>query len=173
MSDHLSERHLALSECPTLSVHDRYRQLAAYHVVSLDFRRAIQAMWASVSDLDAFLPLEALAESFRGRTSPLWLTSSGEAARFPSSEMADWQDIETLGAQHADISSMAISDRVRAIHGAAAYILLGQYGFAIQCLKSSASSADGISLESLAMGNVTVNERPAWVDCWQSDETLK
>lgn len=173
MSDHLSERHLALSGCPTLSIQDRYRQLAAYHVVSLDYRKAVQAMWASVSDLDAFLPLEALTESFRGRTAPLWLISSGEAARFPSSEMTDWQDIEDLGAQHADISSMAISDRVRAIHGAAVYILLGQYGFAIQCLKSSESSGDGMSLESLAMEGATVDEPPAWVDCWKSLESLK
>ncbi|WP_432263117.1 hypothetical protein [Cupriavidus sp. TMH.W2] len=165
--DLLTSRHLALSSDTTLPLGERYRQLAAYHVGSLDFRSAIQAMWASTVELQQFVPLEDLAATLRNEVAPLWLTSSGEAANYPSNEVDDWQDVDGLAEQHADISSMAISQRVKSVHGAIAYILSGRYGFAVQCLKSSEQAGEEISLEALASGSLSVDAAPEWIECWK------
>ncbi|WP_425953267.1 hypothetical protein [Ralstonia pseudosolanacearum] len=169
-AEHLTRRHLQLSEDSTLQVAERYRQLAAFHVGNLDYRRAIQAMWASTVPMDQFVSLEGLAASLRGLPAPLWLQNSGEAVDYPSCEVEEWLDVEGLAEQHADISSMAISPRVKSIHGAISYILSGRYGFAVQCLKSSEPSGEALSLGDLASGLVAVDPTPTWVDCWADRE---
>ncbi|MCT7325020.1 hypothetical protein [Ralstonia mojiangensis] len=165
-NDTLAKRHLALSSDSSLPVAERYRQLAAVHAMHCDYRRAVQAMWASSISLDQFVPLESLKEAFRIQAVPLWLASSGEAASYPSCEVDDWQDVEGLAELHADISSMAISSQVKLLHGAIAYMLSGQYGFAMQSLKSSEHVVDAISLEDLASGAIAVDVQPAWLRCW-------
>ncbi|NMV37892.1 hypothetical protein HGR00_08220 [Ralstonia insidiosa] len=165
-NDTLAHRHLTLSSDSSLSVAERYRQLAAVHAMHRDYRRAVQAMWASSISLDQFVPLETLKAAFRIQAAPLWLASSGEAASYPSREVDDWQDVEGLAELHADISSMAISSQVKLLHGAIAYILSGQYGFAMQSLKASEHAADAISLEDLASGAIAVDAQPAWLRCW-------
>lgn len=161
-----TERHLALARSPSLSIGDRYRQLAAYHVICLDYKCAIQALYASTAALDQFTPPSNLAVAFADRPAPLWLTSSGEAANYPRCEFDTWIDVENLAELHAEISTMAISHRVRSIHGAASYVLSGQYGFAVQCLKASEQRANELSLVMLATGEVLVDAPPPWIDCW-------
>lgn len=159
--------HLALAHDSALSIGDRYRQLATYYVVRLDYRRAIQALYASTAVLDRFAPLPDLAVLFRGCRAPLWLVSSGEAASYPRCTVETWIDVENLSELHAEISSMAISLRVKSIHGAASYILSGQYGFAVQCLKASDRCDTELSLAELVSGDVSVDDPPLWVNCWR------
>ncbi|ABO59882.1 hypothetical protein LA345_39900 (plasmid) [Burkholderia vietnamiensis] len=170
--DRLTEHHFGLSNNDSLPVGERYRQLAAYHVATGNFRRAIQAMCASTASAVDYVPLDALAGTLRAEPMPQWLRNSGEAANYPRSESDVWADVEGLAEQHADISRMAISPRVTSIHGAIAYILSGRYGFAVQCLKAAEmhSSDDELSLEDLVAGNVTVDADPAWRDCWSDRE---
>ena len=166
-TDPVAQRHAQLAEDLDLPVDDRYRQLAALHIVSLDFRHAVQAMWASTLNLPDFLPLEEVSEIVDQEPPPLWLMSSGEAADYPRCQRASWLDPDELAEHHRNISEMAISDRVRAIHGAAYYVLAGQYGFAIQCLKSVHSNDESLSIEQLAAGDVTIDPEPEWLFCWQ------
>lgn len=162
----LVKRHLAHSSDASLPIAERYRQLAAVHAMHRDYRKAVQAMWASTISLDQFVPLENLTAALRIQAAPLWLASSGEAASYPSCEVDDWQDVEELAKLHGDISSMAISSQVKLLHGAIAYMLSGQYGFAMQSLKASEHAAGAISLEELASGAIAVDAQPAWLRCW-------
>lgn len=162
----LARRHLVLSADFSLPVAERYRQRAAVYAMSRDYWRAVQAMWASSLSLDQFVPLESLKAALRVQTAPLWLSSSGEAADYPSSEVDDWHDVDGLAELHADISSMAISSQVRLLHGAIAYMLSGQYGFAMQSFKASKHAVDAISLEELVSGAIVVDAQPEWLHCW-------
>ncbi|WP_239497983.1 hypothetical protein [Ralstonia sp. GX3-BWBA] len=163
----LAQEHMRLADDGTLSVSERYRQLAAYHVITLDFRRAIQAMWASIASIDRFSPLSGLQEDLGSRVPPLWLASSGDAAAYPRSELDDWLDVEGLADLHAEIARMAISRRVRCIHDAVSHILFGEFGFAVQCLKASELSDECPTLTELLDWNASVDEPPAWLDCWR------
>lgn len=165
--DPVSQRHAQLSDDEGLPVDDRYRQLAALHIVSCDFRLAVQAMWSSTLNLTEYLSLEEVSKVVGQAPAPLWLSCSGEAANYPRCEKGAWLDPDGLAEHHRDISEMAISDRVRSIHGAAYYVLTGQYGFAIQCLKSAQSVDESLSIEQLAAGDVTVDEDPDWLRCWE------
>jgi len=166
MHDALTTRHRELADDLSLTVADRYRQLAAFHVATLDYRQAVQAMWASTVDMRGFTALSELSVLLRDQPAPLWLINSGEAVNYPRSEVVEWCDIEGLAQEHADISEMAISARVGSIHGAIAYLLFGRYGFAVQCLKASEAADEELSLESLAAMDMAVGPAPAWTDCW-------
>lgn len=163
----LAQRHLVLAGDGSLMAVERYRQLAAHHLMTVDFRRAIQAMWASTASIDQFVPLAGLQEALGSRVLPLWLSSSGDAAAYPRSEVDDWPDVEGLADLHAKIARTAISRRVRCIHDAISHILFGEFGFAVQCLKASELSDECPTLAELLDWNASVDEPPAWLDCWR------
>ena len=129
------KKHLSLSQDPSLSMANRYRHLAAHHILQNDLKKGCQALWASHADFKAFLSLEEAKEVLQTQEIPMWLANCAGAARFPAS----LEPGETVGqgdwaAHYLQLAGMSINKHSCGLHVVVMNVFLGFYGFAVQSM---------------------------------------
>ena len=139
------KNHLSLSQDSSLPMANRYRHLAAHHILQKDLKKGCQALWASHADFKEFLSLEEAKEVLETQELPIWLSNCAGSTRFPASLSPE----ETVGQQdwaahYLQLAGMAINKASCGLHVIVMNVFLGFYGFAVQAMYNLEVQCDAL-----------------------------